>query len=122
MKKMMIAALVLLMGTAAFAQQRGGTPEEKAQRLTDRMKTELNLTDAQYKQVYDINLQMAKSMNEIEKGNHDARQNVKDDYEKQLGTVLNEEQLTKAKEMRNQRKGKMNDRKGKRMQQNRNNN
>ncbi len=122
MKKMIIAAFALLIGTTAFSQQKGGTPEEKAQRLTDRMKTELNLTDAQYKQVYDINLKMANNMEEIDKGNHEARQNVKAEYEKQLATVLDEEQMEKAKEMRNQRKGKMKGRHGERMQQNRNSN
>ena len=122
MKKLILAALILLMGTAAFAQKQGGTPEEKAQKLTDRMKSELNLTDEQYKQVYEINLQMASNMDEIDKGNHDARQEVKAEYEKQLATVLNEEQMEKAKEMHKQQKGKMKDRKGQRMQQNRNNN
>lgn len=122
MKKLFIAVFALFIGITAYAQNQGGTPQDKAQRLTDRMKTELNLTDDQYKQVYDINLQMATSMDEIEKGNHEARQAVKAEYEKQLATVLNEEQMEKAKEMHKQRKGKMKGRHGERMHQNKNNN
>lgn len=117
-----MAALILLIGTAAFAQQRGGTPEERAQRLTDRMKSNLNLTDEQYKQVYEINLKMAGVLEEIDKDNKNARQNVKAEYEKQLATVLNKEQLEKVKELRRQRRGKMKTHKGQRMHQNRNNN
>lgn len=109
MKKLAIALFALVFGLAANAQpqQRGGTPEEKAQRLTDRMKTELNLTDEQVKQVYEINLEMAKGMDEIDKGNKEARQEVQSAYKKKLATVLNDEQLAKAKEMRKKRQVKM---------------
>ena len=120
MKKMLFAVFVLIIGTAVHAQNQGGTPQDKAQRLTDRMKTELDLTDDQYKQVYAINLQMATSMDEIKKGNHESRQSVKAEYEKQLATTLNAQQLEKAKEMRKQRKGNMKGRHGERMRQNRN--
>jgi hypothetical protein len=49
-----ILTMFLFFAGAAFAQD--GTPEKKATALTDRMKTQLTLTDDQYKQVYDVNL------------------------------------------------------------------
>ena len=47
----LIALLFITLGS--FAQT---TPEERATSQTNRMKTELNLTDDQYSKVYDINL------------------------------------------------------------------
>lgn len=47
MKKFIITIALFSLVFSAFAQQgqRGGTPEERAKRMTDRMKTEFNLTD-----------------------------------------------------------------------------
>lgn len=47
----LITLLFITLGS--FAQT---TPEERATSQTNRMKTELNLTDDQYSKVYDINL------------------------------------------------------------------
>lgn len=44
---------LLFVTLGSFAQT---TPEERATSQTNRMKTELNLTDDQYSKVYDINL------------------------------------------------------------------
>jgi DNA-binding helix-hairpin-helix protein with protein kinase domain len=49
----LLLALFLFVSASVFAQS---TPDEKAKALTDRQKTQLTLTDDQYKQVYDINL------------------------------------------------------------------
>ena len=52
MKNLFLVAL-LFISLGSFAQ---ATPEERATNQTNRMKTELNLTDDQYTKVYDINL------------------------------------------------------------------
>ncbi len=52
MKNLFLIAL-LFISLGSFAQ---ATPEERATNQTNRMKTELNLTDDQYAKVYDINL------------------------------------------------------------------
>ncbi len=52
MKNLFLIAL-LFISLGCFAQT---TPEERATNQTNRMKTELNLSDDQYTKVYDINL------------------------------------------------------------------
>ena len=52
MKNLFLIAL-LFISLGSFAQ---ATPEERATNQTNRMKTELNLTDDQYTKVYDINV------------------------------------------------------------------
>ena len=52
MKNLFLIAL-LFISLGSFAQ---ANPEERATNQTNRMKTELNLTDDQYTKVYDINL------------------------------------------------------------------
>lgn len=73
MKKRIFAALMafcLMAGTSAFAQNTKKAPmpkerptvEQMAQRQTERMTQKLKLTEAQAKQVYDLNLQQIKQM------------------------------------------------------------
>ena len=62
------AALCLMAGTGAFAQEakpaaapkERPTVEQMAQRMTERMQKELKLTDAQAKEVYNLNFQQIK--------------------------------------------------------------
>lgn len=63
----------MMAGTSAFAQQtetprtmakERPTPEQMAQRMTDRMAEKYELTDAQKQQVYDLSLQQVQSMQE----------------------------------------------------------
>ena len=64
------AALCLMAGTGAFAQEakpaaapkERPTVEQMAQRMTERMQKELKLTDAQAKEVYNLNFQQIKEM------------------------------------------------------------
>lgn len=73
MKKRIFAAvmaLCLMAGTGAFAQNTKRAPmpkerptvEQMAQRMTDRMTRELQLTETQAKQVYEVNLAQIKQM------------------------------------------------------------
>ena len=64
------AALCLMAGTGAFAQEakpaaapkERPTVEQMAQRMTERMQKELKLTDAQAKEVFNLNFQQIKEM------------------------------------------------------------
>lgn len=64
------AALCLLAGTGAFAQDSKKAPmmkerptaEQMAQRRTERMTEKLNLSEKQSKQLYEVNLQDIKEM------------------------------------------------------------
>ena len=63
-----VTALCLMAGTSVFAQQQNKpdapkerpTVEQMAQRMTERMQKELKLTDAQAKEVYNLNFQQIK--------------------------------------------------------------
>ncbi len=67
MKKLLIiAGLFAITFSPLYAQrgadnrgERGTTPEQRAERMTDRMAEELELTDAQKEQVYKIHLENA---------------------------------------------------------------
>ena len=124
MKRIALVAALLLMGLVTFAQGQGqgnrngegprqnAAPEERAQKMTDHMKTELSLTDAQYKEVYAVNLATAKKQAEIEKGNQEQRSAIRDQHMADLSKVLTPEQMEKAKELKPNHKGKLRQHKG----------
>lgn len=64
MKKLLLIAVLFSIGFAAMAQkggQRGSsTPEERAERITNKMVEELALSEEQKKKIYQINLDHAK--------------------------------------------------------------
>lgn len=75
------AALCLMAGTGAFAQEakpaaapkERPTVEQMAQRMTERMQKELKLTDAQAKEVYNLNFQQIKEMQAMREKMREAR-------------------------------------------------
>ncbi|HQW12419.1 MAG TPA: hypothetical protein PK076_02600 [Saprospiraceae bacterium] len=99
----------------AQSQQNQMTPEARAKKRTDAMKTQLTLTDDQYRKVYDLNLQQIKQQ-ETMRANHDKnRKQVVDQYQKDLQNTLSADQysklqknMEKRKEMRKDRKGQQN--------------
>lgn len=101
----MVVAFVFL-AAFAFAQQHGkGDPQERIDRMNEHMKTELELTNNQYQEVKKMNEEMVYAMMEL-KGSNDkeAVKNVRDHYRDQLETVLNEDQMKKAKTLFEERK------------------
>ena len=109
MKKLLIGAFALLFGLSAFAQNRGGdlSPEERADKLTEKMKSQLELTDAQVQQVKPLNLKMTTDMAAVNKQDPKAEalmKQIKDEYQKGLKKVLTPEQFEKAQEMNQQRR------------------
>ena len=66
--------IILLTGKSAFTQTQGqgqgwgnATPEERAKRQTEMMKTQLSLTPTQEPKIASINLKYAKKMEDVRK-------------------------------------------------------
>lgn len=105
MKKLAITlvCLFLLIGSVVNAQQRvQRTPEERAKMQTEAMQKGLALTDAQAKQVLDINLLVARKMDSVRTaaaGDRDAMMSamkpLNDLREAKLKAVLTKEQAEK---------------------------
>lgn len=105
MKKLAITlvCLFLLIGSVVNAQQRvQRTPEERAKMQTEAMQKGLALTDAQAKQVLDINLLVARKMDSVRTaaaGDRDAMmaamKPLNDLREAKLKAVLTKEQAEK---------------------------
>ncbi len=111
---------VLVLGTSGFAQQggrgqgQGGpTPEDRAKRQTEMMKTQLNLTAAQEPKVADINLKYAKRIGDARNIADTAVQrktmkNFQTQKEKDLKGILTDTQfkeyLKMVEEMKNRRR------------------
>ena len=105
--------MMVMISLSTMAQKRGGerpSAEERAIRNTERMAEELTLTDAQKKQILDINLEYAKK-NEAEmaerKAEMDAKRAELKEQDAKIQAVLTEEQRSKWTEIKADR---MNDR------------
>ena len=100
------AALCLMAGTGAFAQEakpaaapkERPTVEQMAQRMTERMQKELKLTDAQAKEVYNLNFQQIKEMQAMREKMQEAR---KAEAEK-MKSILTTEQFMQWSQMQKQ--------------------
>lgn len=87
-----------------------GAPEERAVKLTEKMKTRLVLTDAQYNKVYDINLKYARKNTDIMNGDGGKLAKIKslkstnEAKSKEMKVVLTQEQFEKYEEMQEELK------------------
>lgn len=90
------------------------TPEELARKITDTLRTELQLSDTQYDRVYDIFLshinRMRDDRQKYGKEDTEERQNAKKERRKnlksELDNVLSDEQMEKLKELHKERKNR----------------
>lgn len=130
MKKLLIiAGLFAITFSPLYAQrgsenrgERGATPEQRAERMTDRMAVELELTDAQKEQVYKIHLENAqKRQVEAEarrsemQERREAMRAKSESQKSEIEAVLTPEQKQKWEEKRaesSERRDKMRDKKG----------
>ncbi|HEX2846085.1 MAG TPA: hypothetical protein VHN59_06025 [Chitinophagaceae bacterium] len=109
----MLALSFVIMQASAQKDSTAYSPEARAKNITDKMKTELTLSDDQYNKVYDINLKYAQKNTEAlkEEGTRLAKlKAVKAENEeknKELKGVLTEEQFEKYKGMRKEMKSGM---------------
>ena len=110
------AALCLMAGTGAFAQEakpaaapkERPTVEQMAQRMTERMQKELKLTDAQAKEVYNLNFQQIKEMQAMREKMREAR---KAEAEK-MKSILTTEQFVQWSQMQQQQQMRMSGQRG----------
>ena len=103
-------ALIIIVGTAAWAQPEGGPggnerrgggdPAERAERLTASMTELLTLTEKQQNEVGDLNLEYAMKMKEAHqesKGDREAMwsamKSLNEEKDTELATILTEEQM-----------------------------
>ena len=84
------------------------TPEERAEERTKRMTEELGLTEDQAKEIYKINLEHAKKMDELmaeRKQLHDKFKAEHEEMKASVDKVLTPEQLEKHQTMMSKHKG-----------------
>lgn len=107
---MLIAVLFCCAGTVAAQDSLRTSPEARAKGLTDKMKTELALSDDQYGNVYGINLKYAQKNQTIMKGSGNKLskfQTLRSQNEaktKELKAVLTKEQFDKYQKMQKELK------------------
>lgn len=101
--------LALFLLPVAHAQE-GSTPEQRAKTLTEKMKTELTLTDSQYDKVYEVNLKYAVKNQEILKGSGNKLSKFKslkstnEDKSDEMKNLLTEEQYKKYEELQKEQR------------------
>lgn len=109
-----MAAAMVVMATSANAQSTDSarTPESRAATLTERMKTQLSLTDDQVTAVQSINVKYAQKNQEIWTGAGGRLAKFRDlkssqkDKDKELKAVLDKDQYKKYEAMREEMKEK----------------
>jgi len=112
MKKLIIASgLLVMISLSTFAQQgKGGekpNPEERAKQMTEKLASELELNEAQKKQVLAINMEYAKKREaemEAQKAEMEARKKERQEQEAKIQAVLTEDQKAKWVELKDERK------------------
>ncbi len=113
MKKWMIAsALLVFTSLQLVAQQEKRTPpnpEERAQMATERMATELNLSEAQKSQILALNLDQAKKRQaemEQEAAERKAKMEEMKAHQEKINAVLTDEQRAKWEEIKMEQRDK----------------
>lgn len=111
MKKLLLIAMLFSIGFAAVAQkggQRGSaTPEERAERITNKMAEELSLSEDQKKRVYQINLDHAKKRQAEMEARRAAMEADMKAQNQEIEALLSEEQKAKWAEMKAEGKKRM---------------
>lgn len=100
-----------MISMSTFAQQgkggEKGTPEERAKQMTEKLATELVLSEAQKNQVLAINMEYAKKREaemEARKAEMEARKKGQQEHESKIKAVLTEDQKAKWVELKEEQK------------------
>ena len=120
MKKIAFLTVVFsLIGAAGFAQADQGkrermSAEERAQKITDKMKTEFKLSDEQTRKIASVNLEKAKEIDQLREENKDQREEMKaklkaihEEREQEYKAILSSEQFAAYTKKKEERKEKM---------------
>ncbi|MFD2201693.1 DUF4890 domain-containing protein [Shivajiella indica] len=121
MKKLLMIAIIFSLSLAAFGQREQQkekpTPEQRAERMTDRMAEQLELTEVQKQEIYAINLQNAqKRQAEMEarriemEARREAMKSQMESQRAQIDAVLTPEQKEKWEEIRAENRRKIDER------------
>jgi hypothetical protein len=111
-------ALTLMIGNATFGQKAKLTPEERANKKTEKMAKQLLLSPEQKVKVLEVNKNIAQKNEEVRKNSSISKdqkeaaikenQNARNES---LKTILNEEQMKKELELQKLREAKINEHK-----------
>ena len=114
--KMILAVIITLMGINALAQndtKPKRTPEEIAQKMTDKMNEKLGLNSEQYQSVYSLFLENAQWRQQNMQSFNGDKEAMKQAFKERmqqnktkLQSILTTEQFNKLKEIRKENKGK----------------
>lgn len=123
---LILSAVLLFVAQSVMAQAGRGedrepkTPEERAQKITDRMSKKLSLSDSQKESIYAINLEHAQKNDDlrakVQNGELDRegvkaeRLSVEKSRDEQITALLTEEQMPIYEEMKEKAKQKAKDR------------
>ena len=120
----LVAVLALFTANSAIAQQRGNrtvNPEERAKKMTEKMKADIQLDEAQYAKIYALNLKYIQQMQEARKTSNTQQSDRREMFsamqksrEEELSKVLSagqmkkfgEQQKANAEKMREGRKNR----------------
>lgn len=114
MKKLLMIAIIFSLSFTAFAQ-RGqqremSTPEQKAERMTNRMAEQVDLSEEQKKEIYNINLQNAQNRQVEMEARRAEMEAKRAEMKSQIEAVLTPDQKEKWEEVRNENHRRMDDR------------
>lgn len=115
-------AIFAFSASQAVAQQRGDRsmkPEDRAKQMTERMKADVQLTDAQYEKVYALNLKQVQEMQEARKNaatqqsdRREAFRTMQKSREDELSKILSAEQMKQYREAQQKNAEKARERRG----------
>lgn len=107
----LLFSLVCMVTATAQGQRGNATPEERAAKMTERMKQSLKLTEDQATKVQAINLQAAKDMAAARESGQDMRtsmQTIRTKQDAELQKVLTPEQYKTYQDSRQQMQNRNN--------------
>lgn len=110
LKTITFALLIFLCSNTAFSQDKARqnvSPEQRATRITDRMKSELALNPDQYKRIYQLNLDKIKAKDAGRQLDAERKANNRAErvaFQNELKSILTLEQLEKLKQIRQEKK------------------
>lgn len=118
-RKFVILSLITLasfQGSAAAETAGAPDPAAMAQKITERMKSDLGLSDDQVSQVQQIFTDTQSRLQEERQARLEARRQKRNEVQDKIGAVLTEEQKAKYEEILKQRQEHRESRRGKRFE------
>ncbi len=112
MKSILLSLSLIIAGLATAQSSTSGnskpnlTPQEKADKITAKMKTELNLTAEQETKVRQANLEFVTKNQELQRSNKEARMQNREQHKVALTAILTPQQLEKAKKIMEEKREK----------------